>query len=139
MQVVTLWYRAPEILLGQRTYTPSVDMWSVGTIFAEMVNRKPLWPGDCEIDELYRIFRSLGTPDESTWPGVSRLPDYKDHFPKWPRKPASKAFPKFSGHGLDLLLKMMEYDPAKRISCKDALSHPYFDSLDKSAFTPVEK
>lgn len=56
-QVVTLWYRAPEILLGQRTYAPAVDMWSIGTIFVEMVNRRALWQGDSEIDELFRIFR----------------------------------------------------------------------------------
>jgi len=56
-EVVTLWYRAPEILLGQRTYAPAVDMWSIGCIFAELVNRKPLWPGDSEIDEIFRIFR----------------------------------------------------------------------------------
>lgn len=52
-EVVTLWYRAPEILLGQKAYAPGVDMWSVGTIFAEMVTKRPLWPGDSEIDELY--------------------------------------------------------------------------------------
>jgi hypothetical protein len=58
-EVVTLWYRAPEILLGQRTYAPAVDMWSIGTIFVEMVNKRPLWPGDSEIDELFRIFRCV--------------------------------------------------------------------------------
>jgi serine/threonine protein kinase len=58
-EVVTLWYRAPEILLGQRKYTPAVDMWSVGCIFAEMVNGTPLWPGDSEIDEIFRIFRCV--------------------------------------------------------------------------------
>jgi serine/threonine protein kinase len=57
MQVVTLWYRAPEILLGQSVYAPPVDMWSVGTIFAEMVNKKPLWRGDSEIDQIFKIFR----------------------------------------------------------------------------------
>lgn len=56
-EVVTLWYRAPEILLGQKTYSPAVDMWSIGCIFAEIVTHRPLWPGDSEIDELYRIFR----------------------------------------------------------------------------------
>jgi serine/threonine protein kinase len=85
------------------------------------------------------LYRSLGTPEEALWPGVSKLPDFKDHFPKWPRKSAAKAFPKFTGHALDLLMKMMDYDPAKRISCKDALKHPYFDALDKNAFTPVEE
>lgn len=57
-QVVTLWYRAPEILLGDRHYGTPVDVWSVGTIFAEMIQRKPLFPGDSEIDQLYHIFRS---------------------------------------------------------------------------------
>lgn len=54
---MTLWYRAPEVLLGQSVYAPSVDMWSVGTIFVEMVNKKALWRGDSEVDELFRIFR----------------------------------------------------------------------------------
>ena len=56
-EVVTLWYRAPEILLGGKHYAPAVDMWSLGCIFAEMVTRKPLFPGDSEIDELFKIFR----------------------------------------------------------------------------------
>lgn len=55
--MVTLWYRAPEILLGARQYSTPVDVWSVGCIFAEMVNQRPLFPGDSEIDELFRIFR----------------------------------------------------------------------------------
>ena len=67
-EIVTLWYRAPEILLGARQYAPPVDIWSIGAIFAEMVNRRALWPGDSEIDELFRIFRTLGTPDEKSWP-----------------------------------------------------------------------
>lgn len=59
LQIVTLWYRAPEVLMGQSIYTPSVDIWSVGAIFAEMVNKKALWRGDSEIDELFRIFRCV--------------------------------------------------------------------------------
>ena len=82
-EVVTLWYRAPEILLGQRQYACPVDIWSIGAIFAEMANRRPLWPGDSEIDELYKIFRTLGTPDDTTWPGVTEFPSYKTVFPKW--------------------------------------------------------
>ena len=75
--MVTLWYRAPEILLGARQYACAVDVWSIGCIFAEMITRRPLFPGDSEIDELFRIFRVLGTPSEESWPGVTRLPDYK--------------------------------------------------------------
>lgn len=77
IQVVTLWYRAPEIILGVKNYACPVDMWSVGCIFAEMVTGRPLFPGDSEIDQLFRIFRYMGTPNESIWPGVSELPDFK--------------------------------------------------------------
>lgn len=74
---MTLWYRAPEILLGCKKYACAVDTWSIGAIFAEMATGKPIFPGDSEIDELFRIFRLLGTPTEVVWPGVSSLPDYK--------------------------------------------------------------
>ena len=89
-EVVTLWYRAPEILLGQQQYSTPVDMWSIGTIFAEMVMKCPLYPGDSEIDELFKIFRTLGTPNEELWPGVSKLPDYKPTFPNWPQQSMAK-------------------------------------------------
>ncbi|RMZ83114.1 hypothetical protein DV738_g1200, partial [Chaetothyriales sp. CBS 135597] len=124
--VVTLWYRAPEILLGGRQYSTGVDMWSVGTIFAEMCTRKPLFPGDSEIDEIFKIFKSLGTPDESLWPGVTSFPDFKTSFPKWRREPTYKLVPSLEQAGLDLLDAMLEYDPAHRISAKAACNHPYF-------------
>ncbi len=68
-EVVTLWYRSPEILLGSRLYNPSLDLWSIGCIYMEMLNGKPLFPGDCEIDQLHRIFMAFGTPTEAVWPG----------------------------------------------------------------------
>ncbi|KAG8910462.1 Cyclin-dependent kinase catalytic subunit, partial [Tulasnella sp. 417] len=84
IQVVTLWYRAPEVLLGSRHYSTAIDMWSVGCIMAEMIMQgTPLFPGDSEIDQIFRIFRIMGTPTEQTWPGVSQLPDYKPSFPRW--------------------------------------------------------
>lgn len=83
-EVVTLWYRAPEILLGTKFYGTGVDIWSLGCIFAEMINRgQTPFQGDSEIDQLFKIFRVLGTPDEECWPGVRQLPDYKTFFPKW--------------------------------------------------------
>jgi len=82
-EVVTLWYRAPEILLGSKMYATPVDIWSLGCIFAELVSRTALFPGDSEIDELYKIFRVLGTPSDTVWPGVTKLPDYKTSFPSW--------------------------------------------------------
>ncbi|KAJ9496146.1 Cyclin-dependent kinase catalytic subunit [Exophiala xenobiotica] len=125
-EVVTLWYRAPEILLGGRQYSTGVDMWSVGAIFAEMCTRKPLFPGDSEIDEIFKIFKLLGTPDENTWPGVTSFPDFKTSFPKWRREPTSKMVPSLEPAGLELLDAMLEYDPAHRISAKAACNHPYF-------------
>jgi len=130
-EVVTLWYRAPEILLGGKQYGTAVDTWSIGCIFAEMQNKTPLFPGDSEIDELFKIFRLLGTPNETTWPGITAFKDYKPTFPQWPQKPMSKASPTLEPLGLDLLAKMLVYEPSKRISLRDALKHPYFDDLQK--------
>ncbi|XP_017224486.2 cell division control protein 2 homolog A [Daucus carota subsp. sativus] len=128
-EVVTLWYRAPEILLGARQYSTPVDVWSVGCIFAEMVNLRPLFPGDSEIDELYRIFRILGTPNENTWPGVTSLPDFKTSFPKWPAMELSTVVPNLDSDGIDLLSKMLCLDPSKRPSARSALKHVYFSDI----------
>ncbi|PWY82309.1 cell division control protein 2 kinase [Aspergillus eucalypticola CBS 122712] len=125
-EVVTLWYRSPEILLGGRQYSTGVDMWSCGAIFAEMCTRKPLFPGDSEIDEIFKIFRLLGTPDEAIWPGVTSFPDFKPTFPKWKRDETRALVPDLEEDGLDLLDALLEYDPARRISAKQACMHPYF-------------
>ncbi|XP_047251314.1 cell division control protein 2 homolog A isoform X3 [Capsicum annuum] len=129
VKVVTLWYRAPEILLGSRHYSTPVDVWSVGCIFAEMVNQRPLFPGDSEIDELFKIFRVMGTPNEDTWPGVTSLPDYKSAFPKWPPKDLGVIVPNVDGAGFDLLGKMLCLDPSKRITARNALGHEYFKDI----------
>ncbi|XP_023584906.1 cyclin-dependent kinase 3 isoform X6 [Trichechus manatus latirostris] len=128
VKVVTLWYRAPEILLGSKFYSTAVDVWSIGCIFAEMVTRRALFPGDSEIDQLFRIFRTLGTPSEATWPGVTQLPDYKGSFPKWTRKGLEEIVPNLEPAGKDLLMKLLQCDPSRRISAKAALAHPYFSA-----------
>jgi|TARA_B110000208_G_scaffold182121_1_gene233531 serine/threonine protein kinase len=129
-EVITLWYRAPEILLGSQRYSTGVDMWSIGCIFAELANKRPLWPGDSEIDMLFRIFRVLGTPNDDLWPGVSSLRDYKSSFPRWaPRGMGSACGETLDAAGIDLLDKMMIYDPCQRISAKAAIAHPWFDDL----------
>lgn len=129
--VVTLWYRAPEILLGSLKYSTPVDVWSCGCIFAEMVTRTPLFPGDSEIDELYKIFSILGTPTDDVWPGVTELPDYNANtFPKWSPRPLEEVVKgDLDPLGYDLMQKMLEMDPSKRISAKAALNHPYFDNF----------
>ncbi|KAG5464614.1 hypothetical protein GH5_00063 [Leishmania sp. Ghana 2012 LV757] len=130
-EVVTLWYRAPEILLGEKHYTPAVDMWSVGCIFAELARRKVLFRGDSEIGQLFEIFQLLGTPvdAEGSWPGVSRLPDYRDVFPKWTAKRLGQVLPELHPDAIDLISKMLKYDPRERISAKEALQHPWFSDL----------
>jgi len=130
-EVVTLWYRAPEILLGGRQYSTAVDVWSIGCIFAEMVTRIPLFPGDSEIDQLFKIFRCLGTPTEATWAGVTSFRDYKASFPQWSAQDLANAVPGVDADGLDLLKRMLVYEPYKRISAREALRHPYFDDLNK--------
>uniref|UniRef100_A0A0N5AWQ9 Protein kinase domain-containing protein n=1 Tax=Syphacia muris TaxID=451379 RepID=A0A0N5AWQ9_9BILA len=133
-EIVTLWYRAPEILLGSRRYGMAVDIWSIGCIFAEMATKKPLFQGDSEIDELFRIFRILSTPTEEVWNGVSALPDFKPSFPKWPvNQLEDKVRDYMPPEGIDLLQRMLIFDPAKRISAKRALFHKYFDGLDKKS------
>jgi len=131
-EVVTLWYRAPEILLGEKHYSPAVDVWSIGTIFAEMASKRPLFPGDSEIDELYKIFQLLGTPTEMTWPGVSALPDYKPAFPQWKGTGISSHCTQLEREGIDLLSKMLMYEPHSRIIARTAMQHPYFDEIRNS-------
>lgn len=132
-EVVTLWYRAPEILLGSNKYSCPIDMWSIGCIFAEMATKKPLFQGDSEIDQLFRIFRVLRTPTEEMWPGVSQLPDFKATFPSWSSFGLEDSLHgQLDANGMDLLNAMLVYNPAKRISAKAALRHPYFDDLDKN-------
>jgi len=103
-EVVTLWYRAPDVLLGSRKYSTPIDMWSAGCIFAEMVTGKPLFPGANEADELRIIFKSLGTPTEQSWPAVTSLPDWPKYtFSKYPGYPLSTLVPGLDEVGYDLL------------------------------------
>jgi len=132
-EIVTLWYRAPEVLLGATHYSLPVDIWSVGCIFAEMSRMQALFTGDSEVQQLMNIFRFLGTPNEEVWPGVTKLKDWHI-YPQWKPQDISCAVPDLEPSGLDLLSEMLVYEPSKRISAKKALEHPYFDDLDKSQF-----
>ena len=114
-EIVTLWYRAPEVLLGCTHYAPAVDVWSVACIFGELVRKQALLPGDSELQQLLHIFKLLGTPSEEVWPGVTQLRDWHE-FPQWHPQDLHKVFPKLCPLGIDLMQKMFEYDPAKRIT-----------------------
>lgn len=130
-EVETLWYRAPEILLGKKEYSLGVDMWSIGCIFGELVERRPLFMGDSEIDQIFKIFQLHGTPTVQSCPMLAECPEFKTTFPRFRPCDLSKALPNFDKMGLDLLLQLIAFDPAKRISAKMALKHPYFDGLEK--------
>lgn len=147
-EVVTLWYRPPDVLFGAKLYTTSIDMWSAGCIFAELADAgRPLFPGSDVLDQLMKIFRVLGTPTEDTWPGVTHLSDYV----ALPRKkinefnicsniiltrifhldfPAitswSQIVPRLNSKGRDLLQKLLICRPNQRISAEQAMQHPYF-------------
>ncbi len=129
LNVQTLWYRAPEILLGQSRYDYGIDVWSFGCIAIELLTHRPAFPGDFDIDQLYKIFKNFGTPDETTWPGCNTLPYWKPSFPKW----KFNGFKDLLGHEqlgnsdlINLLKGIMQLDPVKRFNCQDILMHPYF-------------
>jgi len=128
-EVVTVWYRPLEILLGSPTYSVPVDMWGVGCVFAEMATGGPLFCGDSEIDTIFKIFQKLGTPSETIWPGVTSMPDFKMTWPQWQAKGwenIRNTAAQLGPDGIDLLASIMVYNPEKRSSARRALQHPYF-------------
>lgn len=128
-EVVTLWYRAPDILMGSKDYNTSVDIWSVGCIFAEIVTKKPLFPGKNEDDQLHKIFKIRGTPNPDDWPGITDLQGYKADFPVYEKDNIANYVQGLDEEGIDLLEKMLVHDPTKRISAKAALNHPYLKDV----------
>jgi serine/threonine protein kinase len=133
-EVVTLWYRAPEILLGIDRYSTPVDIWSCGCIFSEMATGQALFPGDSEIDTLFKIFQVLGTPTAEQWPGLIDLPDFKRTFPKWKStnfqptrmNEIRRKAPMVGEQGLVVLGKMLRYDPVSRPAARTLSEDPYF-------------
>jgi cyclin-dependent kinase 8/11 len=140
--VVTVWYRAPELLLGAKHYTQAVDIWAIGCIFAELLTVAPLFPGKenpnqfFQEEQLDKIFKVLGKPTVDHWPSVV-------HLPEWPRVQTMSqnydnnslaTFPGLSSltpTALSLLSRMIEYDPTKRITAGEALKDPYFHNVAK--------
>ncbi|CDH55841.1 cyclin-dependent kinase 10-like [Lichtheimia corymbifera JMRC:FSU:9682] len=125
--VVTLWYRSPELLLGGSIYTTAVDLWSAGCILGELMQHRPLLPGSTEQSQLNLIVNLLGTPNENIWPGYKSLP-LADTF-NWPKQDYNNIkvmFPRYSENTTSLLAELLTYNPKTRLTVKRALAHPYF-------------
>uniref|UniRef100_A0A8V5HDH0 cyclin-dependent kinase n=1 Tax=Melopsittacus undulatus TaxID=13146 RepID=A0A8V5HDH0_MELUD len=129
-EVVTLWYRPPDVLLGSTEYSTPIDMWGVGCIHYEMVTGRPMFPGSTVKEELHLIFRLLGTPTEETWPGITSNEEFKAYnFTQYRAQPLINHAPRLDSEGIDLLMNLLLYRAKGRISAEAALRHPYFKSL----------
>uniref|UniRef100_A0A2K5J083 Cyclin-dependent kinase 7 n=1 Tax=Colobus angolensis palliatus TaxID=336983 RepID=A0A2K5J083_COLAP len=121
------WYRAPELLFGARMYGVGVDMWAVGCILAELLLRVPFLPGDSDLDQLTRIFETLGTPTEEQWPDMCSLPDYVT-FKSFPGIPLHHIFSAAGDDLLDLIQGLFLFNPCARITATQALKMKYFSN-----------
>ncbi|XP_042152954.1 cyclin-dependent kinase 15 isoform X3 [Oncorhynchus tshawytscha] len=133
-EVVTLWYRPPDVLLGSTDYSTALDIWGAGCIFIEMLQGTPAFPGVADVfEQLQNVWTVVGVPTEETWPGVNELPNFR---PVWfqPCEPQQfrnvwKRLSKLPYKTEDLAQKILITIPRDRISAQDALQHPYFNTL----------
>ena len=132
--VITRWYRPPELLFGAKHYSGAVDIWSVALVFAELVIRTPYIAGDSEMGQIDLISQAIGTPTEDNWPGVTQLDGYVFSEPVNPvrgRDHYLGTFGAAGSEGVDLLMKMLILDPRKRITAKEVLEHSWWSSEPK--------
>lgn len=124
-QVFARWYRPPELLYGSTAYGPSADVWAAGCIFAELMLRRPWFPGESDPEVLSRIYSALGTPTDEAWGGLRAMPAFVEYH-RTPAPPLRQLFPQAGDDALDLLSRMMCFDAARRVTASDALAHRYF-------------
>ncbi|XP_021748118.1 mitogen-activated protein kinase homolog MMK2-like [Chenopodium quinoa] len=137
--VVTRWYRAPELLLNCSEYTAAIDIWSVGCILGEIMTREPLFPGRDYVHQLKLVTELIGSPDDSSIEFLhsDNAKRYVRQLPQYPRQQFSVKFPNASPLAIDLLEKMLVFDPSKRITVHEALCHPYLAPLHDINEEPV--
>jgi len=124
--LVTLWYRAPEILFGSRSYTHAVDMWSAGCVFAELLTGKPLFDAHTEIEQINKIFGVLGSPSGMNWPSFDSLPNAASIKVSPKPNKLKQALPNVSESAREFLSKLLQYEPAFRLTAGEVIKHPYF-------------
>lgn len=115
--------------MGSKKYSTSVDIWSVGCIFAELITKKALFNGQSDEDQLDKIFRIMGTPSLEEWPEMADLPLYKADMPVYERQNLADFVPGLDEEGMDLLDKLLQVDPTKRITAADAMKHPFLKEV----------
>ncbi|ORY30576.1 kinase-like domain-containing protein [Naematelia encephala] len=125
VQVITRWYRPPELFWGARHYSTAVDMWSMGMIFIELILRVPYTAGESDIDQLRKTFHAFGSPSEDEWPGYRQLPDFHD-MSGYPRRDWTLDIKTIGREGQDLAQAILQLDPVRRISACHALHHRFF-------------
>ncbi|XP_060713777.1 cyclin-dependent kinase 18 isoform X1 [Tachysurus vachellii] len=132
-EVVTLWYRPPDVLLGSTEYSTPIDMWGVGCILYELATGRPMFPGSTVKEELHLVFRLMGTPAEETWPGITTNEEFKSYlFPLYRAQALINHVPRLDTEGIDLLSALLLYDTRRRISAEASLRHAYFLSLGEN-------
>jgi mitogen-activated protein kinase 1/3 len=137
--VVTRWYRAPELLLNSEEYAAAIDMWSVGCVLAEILGRAPLFPGKDFIHQMRLIIETLGSPEEHDMNFMTSMyaKRYIQSLPRKPKVDFAQLYPKANPLAIDLLDKMLVFNPERRINVDDALAHPYLASLHDPAMEPT--
>lgn len=137
--VVTRWYRAPEVMLSCQEYSKAIDIWSVGCIFAEILGGRPLFPGDNYVHQLKIIVEVLGSPPEGQMDFITngKAKEFMLKLNGKKGRPFRELFPDASKEAIDLLEKMLEFHPGKRITVDEALAHPYLASLHSPEDEPV--
>jgi len=130
-KVITLWYRPPELLLGEERYGPSIDVWSCGCILGELFVKRPLFQANAEMAQLETISKICGSPVPAVWPNVIKLPLFHTlKQKKTHRRRLREDFEFMPAPALDLLDKMLDLDPDKRITAEDALRSPWLKKIN---------